>query len=236
LKEILKKTHKKKKQGFESTVWQTTWSSFLPTANQNVSKKNLKAEPTKLVEENNENLIIDESLLKSTTTTVTPITNAPNSITIEDLNNIEVLDWSTTWNVVNNVVAQGLEDQKKKAININNKQVVATKAEQNLYKTELCRSFSERGVCRYGNKCQFAHGSHEQRSILRHPKYKTEVCKTWRISGNCRYGNRCRFVHPKEEWHTSWITNENPYEQPNDEQVGEDQVVDQLNTLNINEM
>ena len=27
-----------------------------------------------------------------------------------------------------------------------------------LYKTELCRSFEESGACRYGAKCQFAHG------------------------------------------------------------------------------
>eukprot|EP00475_Leptophrys_vorax_P011258 TRINITY_DN1777_c0_g1_i1.p1 TRINITY_DN1777_c0_g1~~TRINITY_DN1777_c0_g1_i1.p1 ORF type:complete len:582 (-),score=144.25 TRINITY_DN1777_c0_g1_i1:73-1818(-) len=32
-----------------------------------------------------------------------------------------------------------------------------------LYKTELCRSFSKDGVCRYGNKCQFAHGIEELR-------------------------------------------------------------------------
>ena len=30
-------------------------------------------------------------------------------------------------------------------------------------------------MCRYGGKCQFAHGSHELRPVQRHPKYKTEV-------------------------------------------------------------
>lgn len=43
------------------------------------------------------------------------------------------------------------------------------------YKTELCKSFTETGICRYGVKCQFAHGKEEIRPILRHPKYKTEV-------------------------------------------------------------
>lgn len=66
---------------------------------------------------------------------------------------------------------------------------------QNLYKTELCRSFTETGVCRYGHKCQFAHGGHELRPVLRHPKYKTEACKTFSITGQCPYGNRCRFIH-----------------------------------------
>lgn len=43
------------------------------------------------------------------------------------------------------------------------------------YKTELCKSYTETGNCRYGAKCQFAHGKEEIRPILRHPKYKTEV-------------------------------------------------------------
>ena len=39
-----------------------------------------------------------------------------------------------------------------------------------LYKTELCRSWEEKGSCRYGAKCQFAHGEEELRSVSRHPK------------------------------------------------------------------
>lgn len=68
-------------------------------------------------------------------------------------------------------------------------------AQQSLYKTELCRSFEETGSCRYGAKCQFAHGKSELRPILRHPKYKTEICKTFFSSGSCPYGKRCRFIH-----------------------------------------
>ncbi|KAK2528751.1 hypothetical protein Q9966_009720 [Columba livia] len=37
------------------------------------------------------------------------------------------------------------------------------------YKTELCRPFEESGACKYGEKCQFAHGFHELRSLTRHP-------------------------------------------------------------------
>jgi hypothetical protein len=44
-----------------------------------------------------------------------------------------------------------------------------------LYKTELCRSWEETGACRYGAKCQFAHGGEELRQVQRHPKYKTEA-------------------------------------------------------------
>jgi len=70
---------------------------------------------------------------------------------------------------------------------------------QNLYKTELCRSWVETYICKYGNKCQFAHGLHELRPVIRHPKYKTEICKTFHTNGTCPYGKRCRFVHNPAE-------------------------------------
>ncbi|KAJ8514945.1 hypothetical protein ONZ45_g7580 [Pleurotus djamor] len=64
-----------------------------------------------------------------------------------------------------------------------------------LYKTEPCRSWEEKGTCRYGIKCQFAHGEEEIRSVSRHPKYKTEICRTFWVSGSCPYGKRCCFIH-----------------------------------------
>lgn len=75
-------------------------------------------------------------------------------------------------------------------------------ARNNLYKTELCKHFMETGSCRYGTKCQFAHGEHELRGVLRHPKYKTTRCKAFVSTGKCMYGNRCRFIHgdsPEDE-------------------------------------
>ncbi|KAI5622232.1 zinc finger protein 36, C3H type,-like isoform X1 [Silurus asotus] len=67
------------------------------------------------------------------------------------------------------------------------------------YKTELCRTFSERGTCKYGSKCQFAHGTEELRGINRHPKYKTEPCRTFHSIGFCPYGIRCHFVHNNDD-------------------------------------
>lgn len=67
------------------------------------------------------------------------------------------------------------------------------------YKTELCRQFEENGTCRYGEKCQFAHGRAEIRSLARHPKYKTEMCRTFHTTGFCPYGLRCHFIHNEEE-------------------------------------
>jgi len=58
------------------------------------------------------------------------------------------------------------------------------------YKTELCRSYSENGYCRYGDKCQFAHGVAELRATTRHPRYKTELCKAYHTTGFCAYGAR----------------------------------------------
>ncbi|CAF1098633.1 unnamed protein product [Adineta steineri] len=82
------------------------------------------------------------------------------------------------------------------------------------YKTELCRSYHETGLCKYGEKCQFAHGYHEIRSLdrhpkyktilcrtyhctgyYRHPKYKTILCRTYHCTGYCPYGPRCHFLH-----------------------------------------
>ncbi|CAF2056855.1 unnamed protein product [Rotaria magnacalcarata] len=63
------------------------------------------------------------------------------------------------------------------------------------YKTELCRSYQETGLCKYGEKCQFAHGYNEVRSLNRHPKYKTILCRTYHCTGYCPYGPRCHFLH-----------------------------------------
>ncbi|KAM7394907.1 hypothetical protein PAMA_006582 [Pampus argenteus] len=69
------------------------------------------------------------------------------------------------------------------------------------YKTELCRPFEENGTCKYGDKCQFAHGKHELRSLSRHPKYKTELCRTFHTTGYCPYGTRCHFIHNAKDSH-----------------------------------
>lgn len=67
------------------------------------------------------------------------------------------------------------------------------------YKTELCRPYEENGTCKYGEKCQFAHGINELRTLVRHPKYKTELCRTFHSTGFCPYGPRCHFIHNSEE-------------------------------------
>lgn len=73
------------------------------------------------------------------------------------------------------------------------------------YKTELCRPFEESGHCKYGDKCQFAHGLAELRTLARHPKYKTELCRTFHTIGFCPYGPRCHFIHNEDERRLSQI-------------------------------
>ncbi|KAK9766312.1 hypothetical protein K7432_004688 [Basidiobolus ranarum] len=68
-----------------------------------------------------------------------------------------------------------------------------------LYKTEMCRSFEETGSCRYGEKCQFAHGASDLRVVKRHPRYKTQYCRTYWEQGCCPYGKRSCFIHSEEE-------------------------------------
>ena len=75
----------------------------------------------------------------------------------------------------------------------------ASKVNPSRYKTELCRPYQENGSCKYGEKCQFAHGLPELRTVNRHPKYKTDLCKTYHSVGFCPYGPRCHFIHSLEE-------------------------------------
>jgi Zinc finger C-x8-C-x5-C-x3-H type (and similar) len=42
--------------------------------------------------------------------------------------------------------------------------------------TEMCVSWLNGATCRYGGRCQFAHGLNELRQPVRPAKYKTQVC------------------------------------------------------------
>jgi len=71
-----------------------------------------------------------------------------------------------------------------------------------LFKTEICRRWSEFGMCPYGSNCRYAHGFVELRVKPKpHWKYKTERCKKF-LSGYCPYGSRCCFVHKLSEYQT----------------------------------
>jgi butyrate response factor 1 len=109
--------------------------------------------------------------------------------------------------------------------------IEAELSRQNLYKTELCRSWVESASCKYGSKCQFAHGQHELRPVIRHPKYKTEICKTFHTNGTCPYGRRCRFVHNPAELRNG--TNDTMQSLPDEEEEEFRQVQEQFKLANL---
>lgn len=75
----------------------------------------------------------------------------------------------------------------------------APRIKNELYKTEICRSYAESGgFCKYGSKCQFAHGDEELRPVRRHPRYKTKLCRNFVTTGSCPYDSRCRFIHASD--------------------------------------
>lgn len=62
------------------------------------------------------------------------------------------------------------------------------------YKIDLCKNYEEKGKCKYGDKCRFAHGNHELRK---------KSCKSYEKCWN----DKCTYEHP-EGW--------DPYENKRD--------------------
>mmetsp|Transcript_31541 Transcript_31541/g.30861 ORF Transcript_31541/g.30861 Transcript_31541/m.30861 type:complete len:140 (+) Transcript_31541:153-572(+) len=72
-----------------------------------------------------------------------------------------------------------------------------TKVDKTKYKTEMCKNWIEQGTCRYGSKCQFAHGNLQliQKDAPQNNKYKSKLCKQFHEKNFCPYGRRCLFIH-----------------------------------------
>jgi hypothetical protein len=80
------------------------------------------------------------------------------------------------------------------------------KVDKTKYKTEMCKNWIEQGQCRYGSKCQFAHGDLQlmQKDAPQNNKYKSKLCKQFHEKKFCPYGKRCLFIHevrPFEDVH-----------------------------------
>lgn len=89
---------------------------------------------------------------------------------------------------------------RKYDIGISPEESTLSKFNAELYKTEICRSWSEFGLCPYSHNCRYAHGFAELRLKPKpHWKFKTERCKKF-LSGYCPYGSRCCFVHRLDEF------------------------------------
>eukprot|EP00457_Paulinella_chromatophora_P002810 gb/GEZN01002815.1/.p1 GENE.gb/GEZN01002815.1/~~gb/GEZN01002815.1/.p1 ORF type:complete len:500 (+),score=48.88 gb/GEZN01002815.1/:33-1532(+) len=92
-----------------------------------------------------------------------------------------------------------LQSRSQSESAIQTQQAALLFAQDEKYKTELCRKFTTFGTCRYAEKCQFAHGDDERRMPPRPRMYKTEKCKNLLGRGHCPYGDRCRFRHDDVE-------------------------------------
>lgn len=66
-----------------------------------------------------------------------------------------------------------------------------------LFKTELCKNYTELRMCKYGESCQFAHGPEELREVKHHNSWRTKTCAAW-LQGGCTYGSRCCYAHERK--------------------------------------
>ncbi|XP_054155883.1 mRNA decay activator protein ZFP36-like [Oppia nitens] len=68
------------------------------------------------------------------------------------------------------------------------------------YRTEMCKNFVESGVCRFNDRCFYAHALHELRpTTYRHRKHKTQLCRPFHTDGFCEFGARCAFIHSRPD-------------------------------------
>lgn len=73
------------------------------------------------------------------------------------------------------------------------------KIKNDKYKTELCKTFLEKGKCPYKKKCMFAHGEEQLKERRHNHAYKKKECLSFFEKGWCAYGSRCNFRHLEDE-------------------------------------
>ncbi|QLL31956.1 hypothetical protein HG536_0C01240 [Torulaspora globosa] len=105
----------------------------------------------------------------------------------------------TTENLQRLTISPGAAKESRKSEHIANTTRSVPDSQQQLnkelYKTELCESFTTKGNCKYGNRCQFAHGLGELKFKQRSTNFRTKPCVNWTKLGYCPYGKRCCFKH-----------------------------------------
>ncbi|ABN67650.1 zinc finger-containing protein [Scheffersomyces stipitis CBS 6054] len=171
----------------------TTWNfaSSPPLFNQHqpvTVQKEYFQQPNLVPNSNINNTLTEENLMFNTE--VDPLYMESRKQVYQDQPQEEVFNFEEQQQLQQSVVRPN-QPQSNFAYHSKNQQQVNTQ----LYKTELCVSFMKMGICPYGNKCQFAHGENELKTVERPPKWRSKPCANWAKLGSCRYGNRCCFKH-----------------------------------------
>lgn len=61
-----------------------------------------------------------------------------------------------------------------------------------MFKSRICNRYQKNLHCEKGDRCLYAHGTHELRP---NPLYKSRICTAFAINGECRFGYWCHFAH-----------------------------------------
>ncbi|MES1921729.1 hypothetical protein MHBO_003259 [Bonamia ostreae] len=82
---------------------------------------------------------------------------------------------------------------------LNSKSRMDDKCKREMYKTEMCENWVQKGYCIYGSRCKFSHGMTELREKLRIKNFKTKPCVDCAKRGIiCAFRSRCNYAHPGE--------------------------------------
>lgn len=73
-------------------------------------------------------------------------------------------------------------------------------AETRVKKT-ICQNFQEKGECKFGESCHFAHGEEELGKLQVNPdsRFKKTLCIFYAAKGFCKFGETCHFAHGESE-------------------------------------
>ena len=66
-------------------------------------------------------------------------------------------------------------------------------------KTQICRHFTNKGFCKFGDDCQLIHGEGEAKSS----RLESRMCRLYTNKGFCKFGNDCQLVHAELEMKNS---------------------------------
>lgn len=106
----------------------------------------------------------------------------------EEISKENSFEKAEEWNFCNQIKLS-----KKQAETENSK--IPYRIDFNKYKTEICKSWQEKGFCTYGKLCLFAHGRNELMQKDCYGAYKSKLCKSFHQKFYCPYGSRCLFIH-----------------------------------------